>query len=33
MLSLGVTLPLPSLELAKSQCTKYWKMQHQISMI
>jgi hypothetical protein len=23
MLSLGVTLPLPSLELAKSQCTKY----------
>jgi hypothetical protein len=24
MLSLGATLPLPSLELAKSQCTKYW---------
>ena len=23
MLSLGMTLPLPSLELAKSQCTKY----------
>ena len=23
MLSLGVILPLPSLELAKSQCTKY----------